>query len=158
MSFSPPQMRFADIDWDGMTDIILTKESSQAGSDFGGAVILMNNACESNCSSLSVSSKREFVESTNTQFNIITEVEALYIAFFDINEDGKIDFLLISFENGKRYIRCFFNYISTDAFFLKALGMKFKCFPFWNMLLFVDIIFIILFMHNSLLVLIGLNG
>jgi hypothetical protein len=64
----------------------------------------MNSSCDSSsleCKDLKVSNKRSFSISTNSNYNGIYAVEATNIAFFDINEDGKIDFLVNTLENGR---------------------------------------------------------
>lgn len=97
--------------------------------NYGIPLILMNRPCDGTyCDDLSVSNKREFKVSDNLNYKDIYQVETVNVAFFDINEDGRIDFMINSLENGVYNVRCFFNYISTDAFFLKVLGITFFCF------------------------------
>ncbi|EAR93627.2 integrin alpha FG-GAP repeat protein (macronuclear) [Tetrahymena thermophila SB210] len=124
--YLPVQIRMGDINWDGQPDIIIT--TNTAGANYGQPIILTNSDCnDSDCANLSVSNKRQFLPSTSSNFNSLYKTQAINIAFFDINEDGKLDFMVNTFENGMYSIRCFFNYIQNDAFFLKALGLNGQC-------------------------------
>ncbi|KAL4481453.1 hypothetical protein ABPG74_007542 [Tetrahymena malaccensis] len=124
--YLPVQIRMGDINWDGQPDIILT--TNTPGASYGQPIILSNSECnDSDCANLSVSNKRQFLPSTSSYYNSLYKTQAINIAFFDINEDGKLDFMVNTFENGIYSIRCFFNYIQNDAFFLKALGLNGQC-------------------------------
>ncbi|KAL4468178.1 hypothetical protein ABPG72_017159 [Tetrahymena utriculariae] len=127
LGYLPPQIRMGDINWDGNPDIIITTNASNGGS-YGQPIILSNSDCnDSDCANLSVSNKRQFLPSTSSNYNSLYKTQAVNIAFFDINEDGKLDFMVNTYENGIYSIRCFFNYIQNDAFFLKALGLNGQC-------------------------------
>lgn len=65
-------------------------------------------------------------------FYLITEMEGINVAFFDFGENGRLDFLVNSIsmdeDQKPRYnLAAFYNYISLDAFFLKALGINGQC-------------------------------
>lgn len=56
-------------------------------------------------------------------------MEGINVAFFDYGENGRLDFLVNTIskdnKNNPRYtIVAFYNYISLDAFFIKALGIN----------------------------------
>ena len=73
-----------------------------------------------------------FNNDPGSHFYLITELEAINVAFFDYGENGRLDFLVNTIskdeELNPRYnIAAFYNYISLDAFFLKALGLNGQC-------------------------------
>ncbi|EGR28592.1 integrin alpha fg-gap repeat 1 [Ichthyophthirius multifiliis] len=120
-------IRLQDVDLDGMPDLILTSDNQQEEGKF---VILENKKCKGKqCDTIEAENPRLFVLSSDQVWKEMNDQNAHTVSFFDINEDGKIDFFINTkdYSSGKNSIKCFFNYISTDAFFIKALGLNGQC-------------------------------
>ena len=46
------------------------------------------------------------------------------VTFIDINENGKVDFIMQKLENGKPQVLLIYNNIVSDNFFIKALSVN----------------------------------
>ena len=61
------------------------------------------------------------------QINDVTDVagnSAYLITFIDVDEDGRLDYLIQNYQNGVPSLKLVYNNIVSDSFFIKALMLN----------------------------------
>ncbi|ORX98916.1 integrin alpha N-terminal domain-containing protein [Basidiobolus meristosporus CBS 931.73] len=130
----PVPLRIGDYNLDGHPDVLLV---TTEGKDSSKMYLLQNEPCKSGrCSQATIDAKRRtmvLVSSGLDDLNAIPNPKAG--AFFDLDEDGTLDFLVLSPSNSdtrlaSRNANVLYNNFFNDAFFMKTLVLNGVC-PSW---------------------------
>ena len=110
----PLTARFGDFDQDGYPDLLLTLHNSS-----GNFIEYLKNSAKPK------TKERYFEYDFNELANELQGIpDALNAYFFDIDEKGILDVLVLSQQNGNFIITSLFNNIQSDKFRLKALALN----------------------------------
>ena len=122
----PGRLRVADVDMDGYPDFVMTlsfKDTSKTPVKyFTESVILLNDA--------SSDGKRQFSQvrtDSDSYFAKVLELAgqtANYFAFMDIDDDGKLDFILQKDVDDEPTVSVLYNNVVSENFFIKALSVN----------------------------------
>ncbi|KAK9767766.1 hypothetical protein K7432_002149 [Basidiobolus ranarum] len=130
----PVPLRIGDYNLDGHPDILLVTSQGKGASQLH---LLQNEPCNSkHCPQAAINANRRTliaVSSGLDDLNKITNPKAG--AFFDIDEDGTLDFLVLSSSNSDNHLASrsasfLYNNFFNDAFFMKTLVLNGVC-PSW---------------------------
>lgn len=113
---TPAYLRFADINIDSFPDftVVLYDESDYTQNIY----VFLNSALDEN---FPESNPREF---SKNFYQIQSINNAIYSSFFDMNDDGKLDLIVVKQENNNIYNTAgFFNTHIYDAFYLKSVTL-----------------------------------
>jgi len=128
----PITLRTGDVNLNGYPDL-LVEVRDPSGNKFTS--IWQNTPCSAeNCPSEAVTHARHtFVLLTGSNAEVLQGISNAYAAaFFDLDEDGSNDMIVLSRDSSanKNSISILINYLETDAFFFKAIGLNGVC-PEW---------------------------
>jgi hypothetical protein len=117
---SPLLIRFGDLNLDSFADIITVMKNITDNTKFFR--IIMNTPIKSD---EPIQVKNSYFDYSKTHRYInYTDVE--YVSFFDLDENGQLDVLMVRKINKDYNITGFFNVEAYDNFFLKSLTTKSK--------------------------------
>ena len=110
----PLTARFGDFNQDGYPDLLLTLHNSS-----GNFIEYLQNSAKPK------TKQRFFEYDSNELSNQLQEIpDALNACFFDLDEKGILDVLVLSKRNGQFIITSLFNNMQSDKFRLKALALN----------------------------------
>jgi hypothetical protein len=115
-------VKLGDYNFDGFPDILVTFYDKLNNKTFGE--LLESLECtEEDCGKLYLTQRNYKLDGVNS-FDLIKQYKSISASFFDISENGKIDILLNIYNSDTRTfeIKAFYNYIGSDAFFIKTLS------------------------------------
>ena len=115
----PGRLRVADLDMDGFPDLSLTVQ-------FGNMTTqsyILNNV-DTNCAHGPLRQLQTQV--LFQQVSEFAESSSLFITYFDIDEDGRLDFIIQQIEYGIPSLKVIYNNIVSDTFFLKIYMVNSK--------------------------------
>jgi len=117
---SPLLIRWGDLNLDSFPDIITVMKNKTDDKKFFR--IIMNKQNEKNSEEKSLI-KNSYFDYSRIYKNInYSDVE--YVSFFDLDENGQLDVLMVCKKNNNYNITGFFNIETYDNFFLKSLTTK----------------------------------
>ena len=122
------RLRIADVNQDGYPDFVITlafKDYTESENikEFTRSVMLLNDDSEA-------SDSRSFSQVKTDSDNYFAKVlqyagdTADFLTFMDIDDDGKLDFVLQKTENGLSSVLVLYNNVVSDNFFIKALSVN----------------------------------
>ncbi|CAG9314507.1 unnamed protein product [Blepharisma stoltei] len=119
----PFTIRFGDMDLDGYPDFLVTMKPKDTEAA-GHAYLFENVDCdEEHCGK--AENRRFFERSKKSEYDKIAEDPGVFIAtFFDLDENGVLDILTVSYSGEKFQTKGFYNNFLNDAFHLKALALN----------------------------------
>ena len=113
---TPGRLRLVDVDLDGFPDIILTLVNSGLST---------NTYLYSNVDDKERQGLRTFKQSDRLK-SLLGVDDALLVTFMDLDEDGRIDYLVQISQKGVPSLRLIYNNMISDSFFVKALMLNSK--------------------------------
>ena len=113
---TPGRLRLVDVDLDGFPDIILTLVNSGLST---------NSYLYSNVDDKERQGLRTFKQSDRLK-SLLGVDDALLVTFMDLDEDGRIDYLVQISQKGVPSLRLIYNNMISDSFFVKALMLNSK--------------------------------
>ena len=120
----PGRMRCADIDGDGYPDFVMTLGflKTADSSTETRSIILLNKSGDDGKRQL------EQIKSTDDDFlaKVVQEAGSTgsFLGFMDIDDDGKLDFILQQNENNLPIVKVLYNNVVTDNFFIKSASVN----------------------------------
>ncbi|KAJ1675725.1 hypothetical protein EV182_000713 [Spiromyces aspiralis] len=119
----PNRVHLGDYNLDGYPDMLLVTQGSSKSSQSGNTHIrlLESVPCGSGCSAAATNAGRRTFVLVTDGLDVLSNInEPTGVAFFDIDEDGKLDVLITSLNNGRHQTDVAYNNIATDGHFLRA--------------------------------------
>lgn len=115
----PGRLRVADFDHDGFVDVLMTLVNT----DLSTSTYLLANVANST----EVGAPRVLKKSNALdEMTQIAGNTAQLITFMDIDEDGRLDFLIQELSDNVPSLKMVYNNIVSDSFFIKALMLNSK--------------------------------
>ena len=122
----PGRLRIADVNQDGFTDLVMTlsfkNTTTTTPAYFTRSIILLNKESDNG--------KRSLAQVKSSDDSYLAKVvqmagdSAELLSFMDIDDDGKLDFVLQKKEQGVPQVKILYNNIVSDNFFIKALSVN----------------------------------
>ena len=122
----PGRLRIADVNQDGFTDLVMTlsfkNTTSTTPAYFTRSIILLNEESDNG--------KRSLAQVKSSDDSYLAKVvqmagdSAELLSFMDIDDDGKLDFVLQKKVQGVPQVKILYNNIVSDNFFIKALSVN----------------------------------
>ncbi|OMJ93962.1 hypothetical protein SteCoe_3024 [Stentor coeruleus] len=118
----PITIRFGDFNLDGYPDALITVFNASEGSSSAMIEILENKNCES-CGK----AQRTLEIHESNEFDKMRNIKgAVFACFFDLDDNGILDIIVVSKNQTNYKITGFYNNFLNDAFHLKALALNGK--------------------------------
>lgn len=112
----PGRLRIVDIDHDGFPDMIATVVNGDLSTS---TYLYLNVAADNSTRTFELSDKiSEVTDVAKAQTQLIT--------FLDIDEDGRLDFLVQIIDQSIPKLKLVYNNMVSDSFFIKALMLNSK--------------------------------
>mmetsp|Transcript_25556 Transcript_25556/g.31919 ORF Transcript_25556/g.31919 Transcript_25556/m.31919 type:complete len:267 (+) Transcript_25556:953-1753(+) len=118
----PGRLRVTDVDMDGYPDVVMTLAFKNTTADFTKTAVLLNQAGEDGERKL-----KQVKPGDGTYLsNVLAQAgeNAAFLTFIDMDDDGKLDFIVQKESKDDPQIKILYNNIVSDNFFIKALSVN----------------------------------